>query len=160
MSSKLFIQLDVQLRFFFLEHFAVLNGLADSPPHQVVGKGVVVHMLLVLVRAHHVVNMQPAVLARLQAAGPELGAVQHQFVAVLIHEVLVAGTHVILPHPVGHVGGDMNFNEARPDLDELAGDNVSTHVLRGDLAVVQPGGLPGELGSLIAVVFGLGVSAG
>ncbi len=54
----------------------------------------------------------------------------------------------------------MNLNEAAPDLDELAGDNVGAHVLRGYLAVVQPGGLPGELRTLIAVVLRLGVSAG
>ena len=50
-QPQLLIQRGVQLGFLLLEYSTVLNGLADGPSDQIVGKGVVVHMLLVLVRA-------------------------------------------------------------------------------------------------------------
>lgn len=52
------------------------------------------------------------------------------------------------------------LNEARPHFDELAGYDVGTHILRRHLAVVQPGALPRELGTNVAVVGCLGVSTG
>ena len=159
-QTQLGVQGAVEVGLFGLELAAVLEGLADVPGGHVVGEGVVVHMLLVLVGADHVVDVQPAVVALLQAAGPELAGVEDQLIAAAVHEVLVAGGLIVFPGAVGDVGGDVLLDEAGPDLGGQAGDDVGRAPDRGHLAVVDPGGLPGELGALVVVGGGLFVGAG
>ena len=91
-QAQLLIQGLVQLGPLCLELAAVLQGLADVPGCHIVGEGVVVHVLLVLVGAHHVVDVEQAVGALFQAAGPELAGVQDQLIAAAVHEVLVPVT--------------------------------------------------------------------
>ncbi len=117
-------------------------------------------MLLEFVRPDHVIHMQHAVLARLQTAQPEPGTVEDQLVAAAVHVILVPGADVVLPDPEGHVGCDMDLDEAAPDLDGLAGHDIGTEKLGGDLAIVQPGALPRELRAFIAVAGGFRMCPG
>ena len=159
-QAQLFVQSAVQLGALGLELAAVLQSLADVPGSHVVGEGVVVHVLLVLVGTHHVVDVEQAVGAFLQTAGPELAGVKDQLIAAAVHEILVAGHLIVFPCAVGHVGGDVLLNEAGPDLGGQTGDDVGSAPNRGHLAVVNPGRLPGELGALVLVAGGLLVGAG
>ena len=159
-KAQFFLQGCIQFRFLCLKELRVRNGLVDGPFGQVVGEGVVVHMLLVLIRAHHVVDVKQPVFSGLHAAGPELGAVEDQLIAVFVHEILVSGAFVVTPRAEGHIRGDVDLDEAGPHLDELSGDHVGAHVFRRHFAVIQPGALPGELRAVKSVVLCLGMRPG
>ena len=159
-EAELFVQGLVERWLFGAEQPAVFEGLADVPGGHVVGEGVVVHVLLVLVGADDVVYVELAVLALFEAGGPELGGVENELIAAALHEVLVACDHVVFPGAVGDVGGDVLLDEAGPDLGGQARDDVCRAPDGCDFAVVYPGGLPGELGALVAVAAGLLVGAG
>ena len=159
-QAKFGVQCSIQCGFFRFQEFCVLDSPAHRPPGHIVGERVVVDMLLELIRSDHVVDVQHSIRTRLQAAVPELRAVQDQLVPEAVHKVLIAGAHVILPRTKGHVGSDVDFNEAAPDLDGQPGQDICSKILRGHLSVVQPGRLPGELSTIIPVVLCLGMCAG
>jgi len=76
-------------------------------------------MLFILVRADHIVNMEHPIGSFLQTLCPELGTVEDQLIAVLIHEVLVVSADIVLPRAKGYVSGNMDFNKTAPYFDKL-----------------------------------------
>ena len=159
-KPQLLIERGVQFGALRLEQSGVFDGLADVPAGHVVGKGIVVDVLLELIRADHVVHVKQPVLAGLQSAQPEFRTVEDQLVTVPVHIVLIARADVVLPDAKGHVGGDVDLDQAAPDLGGKAGENVRAQILRRHLAVVQPRALPRKLRALKPVVRRLFVCAG
>ena len=109
-------------------------------------------MFFVFIRTYHVIDMIVLVLfAPLKPGSPELGCIHQKLIAAAIHEILVAGYHIILPDSISHICCNMLFNKTRPNLSWQSRYNICRSPDRRHLSVIQPGRFPRKLGSFVMV---------
>ena len=99
--------------------FDYVGAGSEVPAGHDVGEGVVVHRLVVLVGAHHSVDMAATFVVDAESAGPVAGSVDDEIATRTIEEAAVARPFGVVVSRPGDVGHDVLFRLARPDLDRL-----------------------------------------
>ena len=125
----------------------------EIPHRHAVSIGAVVDVVMVFIRADHIVDFV-ALFVRmpLGARSPEARRIEEDFRAEIAHEGIVAGGAPVLHHGIRHIRGDVQLDVAAPDADQAA--FRTGHPSRRGL-VAGGSALPGEHRPLVAVLLRL-----